>query len=146
MTFGATISRKKALAAATQAVDTANVLVDRHNETIEEVARVRQGLATAEGQLTKRLDAQRAMIEGCETTSLATAHELSRLEKLITEKHLAAIRAVDALGDYSNSQVVELASRQEAFEQMGFFARLRWLFTGQVWAWHGAGGDRRTGL
>lgn len=144
MSFEATISRKKALDAATKAVDLANTLTQRHNETIEEVGRVRLGLQTIEAQGTKRLDAQRAMIEGVEKS-------IARLEKLIAENHhhvvktLAdeqrhyvdtqdkALRAsIDNETTASDRYIDAVARCYLTFVQMGFIARLRWLFTGNI--------------
>lgn len=84
MSFEATISRKKALEAATKAVEQADLLTVKHNETIEEVGKIRKGLAGLTEHTTKRLDAQLEMIAGCEKRTLVVAHECSRVDKTIT--------------------------------------------------------------
>lgn len=141
MSYEATISRKKALDAAAKAVEKADELTARHNETIEEVAKIRRGLTALTEHTEKRLNAQLAMIETAnqrldryvtrlsdaenriDAVAAAESSDAKRLEALvlsIREELLADTRRRDA----------ELARRQERFEQMGFWARLWWVLFG----------------
>lgn len=155
MSFEATIARKKALEAATKAVEQADLLTVKHNETIEEVGKIRKGLAGLTEHTTKRLDAQLEMIGACEKRAQAAAHEVSRVgNKLAEDVH--AIRttfaneqryyvdtqdkaierrfaaAIDAEINARAGNVQRLRNERRHFERMGLFARLRWLVTGHV--------------
>src|SRR5687768_8849385 len=99
MTFAATISRKKALDAAGQALEKANELTVKHNETIEEVGKIRNGLAGLQEHTEKRLNAQLEMIEGCETRGLATARVVSDLEKRLGAGDRAVLSTATAYTD-----------------------------------------------
>lgn len=137
MTFvGATIGRKQTREAADKALAKVSELVTSHNEIILEVARVRNGLATVEGQLTKRLDAQRTMIEAAEkATSDHRTHviNLSKEQRdYVDAQDKSLTRRLHAERGITDAQIAFLFRQQERFEQMGFFARLRWLLTGAL--------------
>ena len=134
MTFGATISRKKALEAAEKAVDKTDELVERHNETIEEVARTRKGLQALDATLTKRMDAQLAMIQGCESTLGRHAKDITDGAARHNDHRTYLIALAKEQRSYVDSQDVALLRTVERFQQQGFVARLRWLFTGHVTA------------
>lgn len=137
MTFGATISRKKALDAATKAVDKADELTTRHNETIAEVGKIRSGLTGLQEHTTKRLDAQLRMIEACEKRTLAVAHAQSAdvrlIEKRAAENHHHVVKTLaDEQRAYVDRADVRLARMIEAHQQMGFWARVNWIVTGRT--------------
>lgn len=155
MSFEATIARKKALEAATKAVEQADLLTVKHNETIEEVGKIRKGLAGLTEHTTKRLDAQLEMIGACEKRAQAAAHEVSRVgNKLAEDVHAIRTtfaneqrhyvdsqdqRTKDIVADLLEEEIIarwqncdSLDHKRRHFEGMGFVDRLRWLFTGHV--------------
>lgn len=148
MTFvGATIGRKQTREAADKALAKVSELVTSHNEIILEVARVRNGLATVEGQLTKRLDAQRTMIEAAEkATSDLRTHviTLSKEQRDYVDAQDTAIREALAQECQLRREALDLHSRGHrgaaavlarevvGFTRAGFVARLRWLLFGTL--------------
>jgi hypothetical protein len=140
MGIGATISRKKALDAAGQAVDKANELTAKHNEIIEEVAKIRNGLAGLQEHTGKRLDAQLAMIGACEGRITSERTDVDKDIKVLDELCARNIKDLeDRCAEIVKEEIearqlntLRLTRAQERFEQMGFWARLNWLVFGEA--------------